>query len=88
MSRIFAITVSSLALLAGPAYAQQASFTMDGCRQAVEDVRELHKAESTDPETSQTILDGLKTSQDHCAQGNFAQADEILRGARIMLGTE
>ncbi len=88
MSRILAIALTSVALLSAPAYAQQVSLSKAECQQAVEDVRELFKTESTDEGTEATIHDILKTSEDHCAQANFGQADEILRGARIMLGTE
>lgn len=88
MTRILALAVASFALLAAPAYAQQVSFSAADCNQSVEDLKELFASESTDEGTEQTVTDILANSAVHCAQAEYAQADELMRGARIMLATE
>jgi gas vesicle protein len=90
MSRTFAIIVSTLALLAAPAYAaeQKANFSVKDCKQSIEDVKEMQKAESTDPETEKTVKDIIETSEKLCADQKFGQAEVLLLAARIMLATE
>ena len=69
MSRFLALTVTSLALLAMPAYAQhKAAFTVAECQQGIADVKEMLKSESTDPDTEKTVKDILETSADLCAK--------------------
>jgi len=92
MSRIFAIALTSLALLAAPAYAQdkpqRAAFTVKECLESVEDVKEMLKEESTDDETEATVKDIIETSEKLCKEQHFGQAEVLLLGARIMLATE
>jgi hypothetical protein len=88
MSRIFAIALTALALLATPAYADKAAFSVKDCLDSVGDVKQMLKEESTDDQTEATVKDIIETSEKLCKEQHFGQAEVLLLGARIMLATE
>lgn len=85
MSRFLALTVTALALLASPAFAEKAISSQADCSQAVADVIALQTTERLSELDSLVFSDVVKESEDHCARSDFGQADELLGSARAML---
>jgi hypothetical protein len=80
MSRAFLIGLAAIVIAASPVLAAE------NCDQSLKDTQAAFKTSAIAPKTTQQADAAIKRAEELCKEGKAAEANELLRLARTMIG--